>query len=923
MLKCVGLKKKFGERTIFSDFTFEFPTKGIVAILGESGSGKSTLLNMINGLDQNYEGSITFDGNEICKLNYKEQCEFRLKKVGYVFQNFNLVQLDTAFNNVLLPLDTISNASNLVKKKRVEDCLKLVGLSDLKKSQVNKLSGGEKQRVAIARSLVNNPDVILCDEPTGALDEKNGEQIFDLLKQISSTTLVIIASHDVESIERIANIILKIENEEISIKNTGIPIDFNKPLLIGTNKNKRSPRLSFSFKIRHAFQRMKSKKYRSLITNIMLSLSLTGVGISMLIKNSVSTKVTDAFKAILNGNQIVMSLKNENEQSFSQVFSASFSHIEKAYQKYNYLCEGIGVNYLVNYEDFFKDKNQFHIESNNKSILIDGLSARNINDFVWLNEEPLIYPMQVDVIDDDQIVLGLSYADMTNLCFQLQIQRNYTSLGRYIYQKGLNAVASFENDDWEYDDEQIFEVVGVVETSKTCIYHSNELWNESVFEEMMRLPSDDDTEHKFPWEMYKIYFIKTKEDPSILLDSLMYDREFDDFVFERANTGFNPLLCSSDNVCLEKRLYAYSVDKNFISPSSLNLYKEKGNFYYTSEFGYSSYASNLLSGFSKNVFMSLDDSLIDQAIDADTALKTDDNLTIDLPSEVVQGNYLISLGEGVRFSSKMDNLIYGRKPSNLNEIVISEGLAKKLYKNALCLGKRMVFAGEINEIYDSKGNIEKEYRKTNMVVVGITKESKNYVYHNSDWTITFFRDKLGVSNFLLIPRSVVFEFGSEKEAKSALMELSKINKEYKVTNPLDELQDSIGSTLEYANTILIAFSILSSIISILLLWTVMMLNILESSEEIKLFNFLGINKSDIKSTFVVQGVSQGIIAFLVSTFELIFVDILISVVLSNYMHLDFVFSLNYQAIIVIFCLSLFIPYIVCKIMLLFMLKKET
>ena len=923
MIKVEKLAKNYGKRRIFSDFSYSFPTKGLIAIVGESGTGKSTMLNMISGLDFEYGGTITINGKNLTKLSDSELCDFRLKNIGYVFQNFNLLNLDTVENNILLPLDAFSKANKKIKKRRVDDALSVVNISKLKKMHVNKLSGGEKQRVSIARAIINNPQIILCDEPTGALDEKNGNEIFDLLKKISSNRLVIVATHDLDAIYKIADIVLKIKNENILVENLDNEFSGEKPLLIDVGEGRKKTKISSKFKFLHSLNKIRAKKYRSIIVNLMLSLSLTGVGLSIIITDSVSTKVNDAFQTIMNGNQIILSMKNENENSFTTTYSAPFEKVYDVYNKYKYQIEGIGVNYLINYEDFFKNRNEFYVDLGNKTIDLFSYSARTINDFKWLEDDgDFYYPNPVESIDDDQVVLGLTYEDMVQLCFQLQIQRNFTSLGHYIYEHGLFITFAVQNDYWQYDDEQIFEVVAVKETKAPTFFHTNDLWNEIVFEEMMRLPSDDDEIHEFPWEMYRIYYLKTKENPSIFLNASFYDEDLYDFVFERTNFNYNPVICKANQVCEENRIYVYYADKYAINPGSIKKKFNIENYYFTSDFGYASYGSNLFNGFSKNVFVSLDQDLLNQAIDADTQLNNETNLQINLPKGVVQGNYLNAISGGLKFSSKIDKLEYGRMPENINEIVISKGLGKALDEKTLGLGKYMEIAGEIEEFQDINGNLNKEYNTAKIVIVGITNEEKNYLYQKPDWTITFFRDKLGVSNFYLIPRAVVCEFDTEKEANDAFKIMQNSITEYKVINPLDELKVNIDSTLEYANTILISFSILASIISILLLGTVLMLNIIESKDEVELFRYLGFKRLDINSTFTNQAVVQGLIAFLVSSLELIAVDLIITYVLGDYLNIGFKFSLNGKPILLVFVMATILPYLISKVMLLYLTRRK-
>ena len=921
MIKLEGITKKYGKRAIFSNFSYVFPKRGLLCLVGSSGSGKSTLLNMISGVDVDFEGKIIIDGTNLKKLSANGASNYRIQNIGYVFQNFNLLNLDTAFNNVLLPLEASYKSKRFIQKKRVLDALDLVGLKSLAKQRINKMSGGEKQRVAIARAIINDPKVVLCDEPTGALDEKNAVEIFQLLKIVSQTTLVIVATHDTESIKGLADVVLEIHEGLVKVTNYKTKRISRKTNLIGKGKPRKHPFVPLLFKIRYAIQKIKAKKFRSIIMNLMLSLSLTGIGLSLIITSSVTTKVEEAFKAILNGNFVIVSTKNENENTFTSTYSTPYSTVYNIYNKYQYLLEGIGVNYLVNFEDFFKDENEFYVDTHSKRMAIESLSSRNINDFRWISgdEGRIYYPYDYDLLDDDQIILGLSYEDMVNLCFNLQIQRNYSSLGHYIYEKGMQISLQVENNYWQYDDEQIFNVVAVCESSSTCIYHTNLLWNEVVFEEMMRIPSDDDEIHEFPWEMYKIYYLKTTGNPSSLLNTAMYDDYLFDYVFERTNYRYNPAMCKVNEVCDENRLYVYSVDKNGLSGSIVDKYKSKNkgfnSYYFTSDYGYASYASNLFSGFSKSVFVSLEESLVDQAIDADTQLNEEATANLNLPSGVVQGNYLISLNNGLRFSSDFSKLIAGRKPSNINEIVISKGLAESIAKNSSILGKYMEIAGEIEEIYDSDGHVNKTYNKSKALIVGVVEESKNYIYQNPNWTIEFFRDKLGVSGFYLIPKGLVLEFQNQNDAKNAMEDLKEIISGYKIESPMEELKANINTTLDYANTILKVFSLLASVISVLLLGTIMMLTIIESKNDLTLFSLLGVKKRDINSCFVVQSVTQGMISFFVSSIELIGVDFVMSYMLGNMLNIGFKFSFNSRPVLIIFLMALLVPILVSNILL--------
>jgi putative ABC transport system ATP-binding protein len=183
--------------TILDDVSLEIPAKQMVAVVGPSGSGKSTLLGLIAGLDKPTSGSIVLDGREITGLHESEMARYRRQKIGYVFQSFHLIPTLTALENVAVPLELSGDAS---AGRRAHELLAAVGLRDRSGHYPVQLSGGEQQRVAVARAFACRPPVLLADEPTGNLDSATGKQVIDLLLGLHldhGSTLVLV-THDAE-----------------------------------------------------------------------------------------------------------------------------------------------------------------------------------------------------------------------------------------------------------------------------------------------------------------------------------------------------------------------------------------------------------------------------------------------------------------------------------------------------------------------------------------------------------------------------------------------------------------------------------------------------------------------------------------------------------------------------------------------------
>ena len=169
---------------ILKNINFSMDTGEYVAIMGPSGSGKSTLMNLAGCLDVPTSGSIILDSIDLGNVSEDEMSDIRLEKIGFIFQNFQLLPQNTALENVELPL-TYAGVSKAERRERAEAALERVGLKERVNFYPNQLSGGQKQRVAIARSIVNRPSILLADEPTGALDSRSGLQIMDLFSSLN------------------------------------------------------------------------------------------------------------------------------------------------------------------------------------------------------------------------------------------------------------------------------------------------------------------------------------------------------------------------------------------------------------------------------------------------------------------------------------------------------------------------------------------------------------------------------------------------------------------------------------------------------------------------------------------------------------------------------------------------------------------
>lgn len=279
--------------TALSDINVSFEKGELVSIIGESGSGKSTLMNLIGGLDSDYQGIINIGGKDLKNFKDKQLDDYRKKKIGFVFQSFNLIPHLSVLDNVTIPL-TLSNIKESEKNEKAIKILTQLGLKEHIKKKPTQLSGGQKQRVAIARALINDPDIILADEPTGALDSSTTLQILDILKDIADDgKLVIMVTHS-EKVAKISSRIVEISDGKIirDEKNKNYTKNNDKHLLdtnnMIENKDKKEGHLSFISALKLSFHNMWASKTKNFLMALGVSISL----IAMIIMLSFGSGLT-------------------------------------------------------------------------------------------------------------------------------------------------------------------------------------------------------------------------------------------------------------------------------------------------------------------------------------------------------------------------------------------------------------------------------------------------------------------------------------------------------------------------------------------------------------------------------------------------------------------------------------------------------
>lgn len=306
MLKLININKsyvtgKFSQQAL-NNVNIKFRKNEFVAILGPSGSGKTTLLNIIGGLDKYDSGDLIINNKSTKKFHKTEWDAYRNNCIGFIFQNYNLINHISILDNVEMGM-TLSGVPSSKRKKKALEVLEKVGLKEHAHKKPNQLSGGQMQRVAIARALANNPSIILADEPTGALDSTTSIQIMELIKEIAKDKLVIMVTHNAELANSYANRIIEFKDGKL--------INDSNPIKKENNRDEKykikKTAMSFLTALKLSFNNIRTKKGRTLLTSFASSIGIIGITIILALSNGFNIEINKFERDTLSSMPIVIS----------------------------------------------------------------------------------------------------------------------------------------------------------------------------------------------------------------------------------------------------------------------------------------------------------------------------------------------------------------------------------------------------------------------------------------------------------------------------------------------------------------------------------------------------------------------------------------------------------------------------------------
>ncbi len=883
MIKIDKLIKKYpGFAVSIKDILIDKP--GIYSFFGKSGSGKTTILNILGLLDINFEGNLTIFDKNIKSFSEEELLSFRRENISYIHQNPLLINELNLLENVTLNID-----KNNIDYNYLSLLLERNDLLKSKKTLCKNLSGGEKQRVCFIREFLLGKKILILDEPTSNLDQKTKNDLMSQLVEYSKNHIVILVSHDYETIEKISdeifylndgNIIKKIKKECKSKADSKLKLFTN---------DKKHLNLGFYFKyIKNLF---KNRKIRNMLSFMMIFLSFISFIFIFILSDNVSSILKYNFSQYYKENEIILERQDKISNEIYKQDSVKEYEIFDLFNSYKDYIDSFSYVYTNNFDTFFKDNNELRINYKNRSQKLSKFSIQNLNEFVltkYIKDDT--YLTKKSNLKNDEIIISIDNDLLKEICSVLSIKQSFSTLFNYIKVNDLYLSFFIKNMDWQYEDEQLFKLVGFVVETENIIYHSNEFFNEYVFETMMKLPSSIyDEVYDKPWYLKKNLVINLKENGEKLFENYYIDKNLNSFVFKKASKDVFPLNYKNFN-------YKYLVYKNYdkfdydIGKTLINNGYEK--YYFTNVGGYMSFGNSLISGFINDIYLTSNKNNLEIIIDQITTNNNENGyFNVSTLSNSIYGglNSIEDQTLKYKYLNDCNCELY-------NQIVISKELAEKL---EVGIYDEIFFASK-----DGNGNLN----DGTILISNIIDEKGYYIYGNHSWSYSFFLSVLGVDYTKLIPYSIVVTIDENENLENTLNVFRNNFKNFDVYSPLNDINKEIDSLLMMFEIILLCFCLFCSIISIVLLIFVAKTLIRECKDDITILFIFGYDKKDSIKIF-----KYYILFLLLSSFTLIsafsvFINYFISSVICSTLNVNYYPPFNFLYLFYLLALLLILYF---------------
>ncbi|HKM02513.1 MAG TPA: ABC transporter ATP-binding protein [Bacilli bacterium] len=897
MIKIKKLKVKFGPTPILNIDELIFNSHGFYAIVGPSGCGKTTLINVISGAIKDYNGQVLVNAKSLRDLKEKDRLLYRQNVISVAFQDQVLFDDLTVSENIELKLDFYQKLTPKRKRAKVNALLKELKIYNLRDKKAKYLSGGEKQRVAIVRTVISEAKVLIFDEPTAALDDFHSRLTFSLLAKLSHKYLVIVVTHNRELIEQYADQVIDLTYGKVckitQIERSNVSSDFVGMLNQDSPTQPKTLRL---FKL--AWSLFKSRQKRNLFASFTFTLSLTAICTLLVLTSAISSGIRGSFA--LNYQEDTALIHYKKNQPYPSRSGLEASQGDILANRYS---AKVGALYLGDMSALFPTTNVVYFQNEFIKLPLTTLTADSFNSIELIEEFDMldIYGFRRYRLSDDEVILSLTTLEQKFLYDHLNIRKGETleRLGEYLKTYPTFITLHVANENWGYEDEQIFRLIAVLSGESSRIIHSNPLFSEILFENKMMLRSslNYSKPDEYPWTLKKLYFLFKKENEFILIDKIsdpyiLVARMSQAYFSENRRETF-----LENRICL------------FVKPPT---YMPLGEFdnkesYILTNGGITTYEDALMIGFSDNFLVCRSYEQILEVVSYDEHRSKDDTKTLLGGPKMSNGHISLSLGEGLTFAV-VDGVDNGEEAKTLEQIVLSTNLFLSLFDEPFSATKSYeIYVAAPFEVELEEHYVKKHYSIKTLTVTGTINEKRNVIYHHYYWPLLFYKDVIKVDPFTLVPTGLI------TTNKGSIL-WAKENSNFIVSYPFLEFSKTIDTTISQMLSIIYIVAVAALLMAMIVIFLVLQTLIDDFHHHFSLLYLFGFSKNSITKLGLLSVFFVVFLATLSSIVSTIIAEIVVArVIFVGGIILENLIPYGLGIIISIFCLLLAYVFLFFKV----------
>lgn len=833
MVDIKNLRLQYGQQRVLDIPDLRFSPQGFYAIIGPSGCGKTSLVNVIAGIVKEYQGTVIVNGRNVQSLSAMEQLQYRQDTVSLCYQESVLFDDLTSRDNILLKLDFYHYLSKKRREYQVKRLMKTLSIEHLLHKKAKYLSGGEKQRVSIARAVINQAKIMIFDEPTAALDEANAQQVFKLLKSLSTKHLIIVVTHNQQLVSNYADTMIDLSYGTIT-NVTRLTCDVAQDLDTMPLKLEEGQQPALIKQIGLSWKMFSGRKRRNFVATTIFSFSLTAICTLSVLTTSISEGIQNSFSHHFNQETALIAYKKD--QPYPYQAGVTLAQAEMLSNKHK---AKLGNIYLNDFKNLFMDTNMVYVQSESVKMHLPSFDANHFNYITFVDEIDIFstFGYRKTKLLDDEIMLTIPPSDQRIIYDTLKLRKDLTlqRLGEYLLHHQVYITLNVANVSWSYDDEQLWRLVGVRAGAHPQVIHSNPLFSQSLFEDKMALPSTREytAATEYPWTLRKMYFLFKKENEEILINELSNPKVL--------LARLNPILLENiTNIDINHylRVTLFAKPQTYMDVGVIPSQADFIDAHLVTNIGLTTYPEALMVGFSDHFLLSVSRTQLEEVISYDERKSVNDNSMIVMGPNMVNGHISLSLGDGLLFRTAQ-KVTEGRMASSLLDITISSSLYQQLFGTEFATNKDSslyIATPRVTRIVDNF--IHKDYQIIAVHVVSVVQEQKKVIYHQYYWPLLFFKDLVLVPATSIIPTGII-------TTNQTLINKYQEKPDYRISFPFAQFATTIDQSLSQIISIIYLVAIAALLMTMIVIFLILKTLLDDYNQHFSLLYLFGVNRQTI------------------------------------------------------------------------------